>query len=358
MEAWGWRGGDWGCFAPPQPGDPINPWGVGGTAGSCPRPALSSPSCNPFQRGGLGGFRAGFESEMGCFQIILRQLCPLSLMQRGIKIDMKIIGGEEAPPPVGGPAPPPPPHQAPLFPASSPFCSHQGPISSPFLLALSSLLSYSTGERHSHCPAALLTISLSFQPRPIPKHPWARCWSCARPVPSLCFGQVLLMGFETEAVPVPCPVSGWHFCLVMPGLPWWNLHPLGLTERGFGVNLPHPGSLQQSSPPAPCSAATACPCPIPRRRSRGCGFNHFTHVYLYNSEESASSSHLPLPSAPHDISEQSRALQIDRVAQEGSETCWGCHLRMGSIWHHGCLFPVRGAAAGGRFAPAPVSREH
>lgn len=102
----GMERGGLGLLCPPQPGDPINPWGVGGTARSCPHPALSSPSCNPFQRGGLGGFRAGFESEMGCFQIILRQLCPLSLMQRGIKIDMKIIGGEEAPPPVGGPAPP------------------------------------------------------------------------------------------------------------------------------------------------------------------------------------------------------------------------------------------------------------
>lgn len=66
-----------------------------------------SPSCNPFQRGGLGGFRARFESEMGCFQISLRQLCPLPLMQRGIKIDMKIIGWEMAPPPWGGPTLPP-----------------------------------------------------------------------------------------------------------------------------------------------------------------------------------------------------------------------------------------------------------
>lgn len=148
---WGWRHGDGeggigAALPPPQPGDPINPCEVGGTAGSCPRPALSSPSCNPFQRGGLGGFRAGFESEMGCFQIILRQLCPLPLMQRGIKIDMKIIGGEEAPPPVGGPAPPPTsppgttfpcfltflltprPHFQPpsLSPFQSPFLQHRG----------------------------------------------------------------------------------------------------------------------------------------------------------------------------------------------------------------------------------------
>lgn len=70
-----------------------------------------SPSCNPFQCGGLGGFRAGFESEMGCFQISLRQLCPLSLMQRGIKIDMKIIGGEMAPPPWGPNSSPQPQHR-------------------------------------------------------------------------------------------------------------------------------------------------------------------------------------------------------------------------------------------------------
>lgn len=88
-------------------------------------------------------------------------------------------------------------------------------------------------------------------------------------MPSLCFGQVLLMGFETEAVPVPCPVSGWHFCLVMPGLPWWNLHPLGLTERGFGVNLPHPGSLQQSSPPSSLFCSHRLPLPHSPQKEPG-----------------------------------------------------------------------------------------
>lgn len=124
------EGRGWGLFAP-QPGDPINNWGVGGTARSCPHPALSSPSCNPFQRGGLGGFRAGFESEMGCFQIILRQLCPLSLMQRGIKIDMKIIEGKRHPHLWGAQLPPPhhqhsapggaPAHRAPSAPVTPVF---------------------------------------------------------------------------------------------------------------------------------------------------------------------------------------------------------------------------------------------
>lgn len=78
-----------------------------------------SSSRNPFQQRGLGGFRAGFESKMGCFQIGLRQLCPLSLVQRGIKIDMKIIGGEMAPPTFEGPWP--------FCPASLPALLRVGP---------------------------------------------------------------------------------------------------------------------------------------------------------------------------------------------------------------------------------------
>lgn len=105
-KALGWRVGDpegvgWGVICPQTQGPCKSV--SDGKAWPCCAPRAPyyplSPSCNPFQRGGLGGFRAGFESEMGCFQISLRQLCPLSLMQRGIKIDMKIIGGEMAPPP-------------------------------------------------------------------------------------------------------------------------------------------------------------------------------------------------------------------------------------------------------------------
>lgn len=70
-----------------------------------------SPSCNPCQRAGLGGFRAGGEMEMGCFQISLRHLFPLSLMRRGIKIDMKVIRGETAPPPWGLDSSPQPQHR-------------------------------------------------------------------------------------------------------------------------------------------------------------------------------------------------------------------------------------------------------
>ena len=63
-ECWGWRngvqrGGD-GAIDP-QPRDLVHYRGFDGTAWSCLRPALSSPSCDPFQCWGLGGFRAGFE---------------------------------------------------------------------------------------------------------------------------------------------------------------------------------------------------------------------------------------------------------------------------------------------------------
>lgn len=76
------------------------------------------------------------------------------------------------------------------------------------------------------------------------------------------------------------------------------------------------------------------------------------HIYLCNSEKSASSSHLPSPSAPRGVSEQSQALPIDGAVQEGRRTRGDVALS-GQQLALQVPLPAVGAAAGGRFAPSP-----
>lgn len=75
------------------------------------------------------------------------------------------------------------------------------------------------------------------------------------------------------------------------------------------------------------------------------------HIHLCNSEKSASSSHLPLPSAPRGVSEQSQALPVDGEVQKGRKPR-GDVAPSGQQLALRVPFPGAGAAAGDNFAPS------
>lgn len=77
------------------------------------------------------------------------------------------------------------------------------------------------------------------------------------------------------------------------------------------------------------------------------------HVYLCNLEVSASSSHLPLPSAPRDAAEQSWVCKRMELMGGYGKTHWERHLLTVNICLHWSLSSLLGAAAKSCFTPAP-----